>query len=135
MPDKIFVNLPVKDLNASRQFYTALGFSVNEDFCDETAVSIVISENIHVMLLTYNKFKQFTSKEISDATKTTEVLNALSADSRDEVDAMVNAALNAGSKEASPTQDFGFMYGRSFQDPDGHIWEVFWMDTSQLPKE
>ncbi|MEO1052084.1 MAG: VOC family protein [Bacteroidota bacterium] len=135
MSRQIFVNLHVKDLNKSRDFYTKLGFSINEQFSDDTAVSVVISDAIYIMLLTHAKFKEFTPKDISDATKTTEVLNALSADSIEEVNKIVDAAIAAGGTEARPAQEYGFMYGRSFNDPDGHIWEVVWMDMSQMPED
>ena len=132
---KIFVNLHVKDLQISKDFYTNLGFTVNEQFSDDTAVSIVISEYIYVMLLTHDKFKQFTPKEISDATTSTEVLNALSAENRDEVDSVTEAAISSGGSEVRPAQDYGFMYGRAFSDPDGHIWEIYWMDLKKMSEQ
>ena len=132
MTKQIFVNLPVSDLQKSKDFYTKLGFTINEQFSDDTAASVVISDTIYVMLLTHDKFKQFTPKPISDASKTTEVINALSANDRNEVDLVCNAALAAGATEPRPPQDHGFMYGRSFNDPDGHIWEVYWMDFSAM---
>jgi predicted lactoylglutathione lyase len=133
MAEKIFINLPVHDLERSKAFYLNLGFSQNPTFSDETAVCMVISDNIYTMLLTHEKFLQFTPKAIADAEKTTEVLNALQVDQKDLVNKMADAAISAGGTEARPIQDHGFMYGRSFNDPDGHIWEVFWMDTSMLP--
>lgn len=132
MKRSIFVNLPVKDLEKSKMFYEALGFSINPQFTDETAAAVVISESIYVMLLTHAKCKEFTKKQIADSHKTTEVLNALSADGKKEVDEMAEKALKAGGTEAYPTQDLGFMYSRSFNDLDGHIWEVFWMDESKM---
>ena len=132
MAKQIFVNLPVRDLKKSRDFYTKLGFTINEQFSDDTAASVVISDTIYVMLLTHEKFKQFTPKQISDATKTTEVINALSADNREEVNKISDAALAAGGTETRPPQDHGFMYGRSFNDPDGHVWEIVWMDFSKM---
>ena len=130
MATKIFVNLPVKQLDKAMAFYAALGFTNNPQFTDETAACMVVSEDIYVMLLTHPKFKQFTPKEISDATKTSEVLNCLSCESRADVDGMVKKALGAGGSTFSEPQDHGFMYHHSFQDPDGHIWEVMWMDPA-----
>ena len=135
MIKQIFLNLHVKDLYKAKDFYTKLGFTVNESFTSDTAACMIISDNMYVMLLTYDKFKEFTSKEISDATKTTEVLTALSVNSRDQVDTIADAAINSGGTEARPSQDHGFMYGRAFNDLDGHIWEVFWMDMASMPKE
>ena len=135
MSTQIFVNLPVKDLDKSKTFYEQLGFSINPQFTDETAACVVISDTIYVMLLTHDKAKQFTSKEIANAHKTTEVLNALSTSSKDEVNELVDKALNNGGSKAGDSQDLGFMYSRSFNDPDGHIWEVLWMDPEQMPEE
>ena len=132
MATKMFVNLPVKDLKISMDFFTNLGFSFNPAFTDETAASMVVSEENYVMLLTHPKFKEFTGKEISNAQKTTEVIIALSADSREAVDGMADKAINGGSSESGPARDHGFMYQRSFQDPDGHFWEVFYMDMSKV---
>ncbi|WP_329623568.1 glyoxalase [Streptomyces sp. NBC_01255] len=131
-PQMIFVNLPVKDLDASKAFFVKLGFSINEHFTDETASCVVISDTIFAMLLTEEKFKSFTApgKEISDATKTTEVLVTLSAESREKADELADAALAAGGGPAKEPMDMGFMYGRSFTDLDGHHWEVFWMDPA-----
>jgi uncharacterized protein len=134
MATKIFVNLPVKDLPKSMSFFKALGFSFNPQFTDDTAACMVISEGIYAMLLTHKKFAEFTNKEIADATKTTEVLTCLSRDSRAEVDTLVGAALAAGGTEPREPTDHGFMYGRSFEDPDGHIWEIVWMDPSAIAK-
>jgi uncharacterized protein len=129
MPKMIFVNLPVTDLGRSTAFYEAIGGEKNPQFSDETATCIVLSETIHAMLLTHDKYRQFTSKPIADAHSTSEVLICVSADSRDGVDAMVGQAVSAGGRaDPGPKQDFGFMYGRSFEDPDGHHWEVMWMD-------
>ena len=129
MTKMIFVNLPVADLARSTAFYEAIGGEKNPQFSDETAACIVLSETIHAMLLTHDKYRQFTSKPIADAHATSEVLICVSADSRDSVDEMVGKASGAGGKaDPSPTQDHGFMYGRSFEDPDGHHWEVMWMD-------
>ncbi|WP_339687932.1 VOC family protein [Gimesia maris] len=130
MSKKVFINLPVKDLQKSMTFYKALGYSINEKWTDETAASVVISEEIYAMLLTYPKFKMFTPKEICDATKSTEVLVALSCENRDQVDELVKKAVAAGGSTYNEPQDHGFMYAHGFQDPDGHIWEVFYMDPS-----
>jgi hypothetical protein len=132
MATKIFVNLPVKDLKRSIGFFNKLGYSVNPQFTDETAACLVVSEDIHVMLLTYAKFKEFTSKAICDATKSTEVLVCLSCASREQVDDMVRTAIaNGGTKYAEP-KDYGFMYQHGFQDPDGHIWELICMEPSAM---
>jgi predicted lactoylglutathione lyase len=128
MSKLIFVNLPVADLARAVRFYEAVGATKNPQFSDETAACMVFSETIHAMLLTHDKFKQFTAKPIADAKRTCEVLICISADSRDAVDTMVEAAAADGGVDPSPKQDHGFMYGRSFEDPDGHIWEVMWMD-------
>jgi uncharacterized protein len=132
MSTKVFINLPVRDLEASKAFYTALGYTINEQFSNEQAASIVISDEIHVMLLTYPFFKGFTGKEIADAQKTTEVINCLSAESRTAVDELVQRARNAGGAIPRETQDYGFMYGHGFEDPDGHIWEVMYMDMEAV---
>ncbi|MBX6741833.1 MAG: VOC family protein [Acetobacteraceae bacterium] len=127
----IFVNLPVRDLARATAFYEALGARKEEQFCDGTASCMVFSDTIHAMLLTHDKFRQFTPKPVADARETSEVLICLSADSRAEVDAMVGRAGVAGGRlDPAPKQDYGFMYGRSFEDPDGHIWEVMWMDVA-----
>lgn len=135
MATKIFVNLPVKDLNISKEFFTKIGFSINAQFTDETAACVVISEDIYAMILTHEKFKEFTRKEIADATKTTEVLTCLSTDSKEKVNEMVDKAISAGATEARDPMDYGFMYARSFNDPDGHIWEVMYMDMNAVPPE
>ena len=131
MSKLIFINLPVRDLPRSIAFYEALGARKNEQFTDHTAACMVFSETIHVMLLTHDKFRQFTPKTIADARETTEVLICMSADSRDAVDDMTARAGAAGGViDPGPKQDYGFMYGRSFEDLDGHIWEVMWMDVA-----
>jgi predicted lactoylglutathione lyase len=132
MSTKIFVNLPVRDLEASKAFYTALGYTVNEQFSNEQAASIVISEEIYVMLLTHPFFKGFTGKDMADASKTTEVINCLSAESRAGVDELVSRARDAGGAVPREPQDHGFMYGHGFEDPDGHIWEVMYMDMEAV---
>ena len=130
MTTKIFVNLPVKDLQRSMAFFEKLGFKFNPQFTDETAACMVITDDIYAMLLTHPKFKEFTKKEIADAHKMTEVLTCLAVDSNHKVDELVDKAIAAGGTEARDPQDYGFMYGRSFNDLDGHIWEVVWMDPN-----
>lgn len=132
MATKIFVNLPVKDLQKSMGFFSKLGYSFNPQFTDEKAACMVISEDIYAMLLVEPFFQSFTPKPLSDAHKSTEVLIALSADSRAAVDDMLAKVLAAGGTEAREPQDMGFMYNRSFNDPDGHIWEIFWMDPNAV---
>lgn len=134
MISKIFVNLPVKDLDKSMAFFKAIGFSFNPQFTDKTAACMVMSDDIYAMLLTHDKIKQFTGKQIADAHKTTEVLTALAVESKAKVNEMVDKAIKAGSKEPRQPQDYGFMFGRSFEDLDGHIWEIFWMDPTQVQK-
>src|SRR3712207_1395177 len=129
MPKMIFVNLPVADLARATAFYESVGAVKNELFCDGTASCMIFSDTIHAMLLTYDKFRQFTPKAIANARETSEVLICISAESRKAVDDMVEKAGPAGGKvDPCPKQDYGFMYGRSFEDPDRHIWEVMWMD-------
>jgi uncharacterized protein len=138
MPQMIFVNLPVTDLDKSKAFYEAVGAANNPAFTDETAACMVVEEgSIHVMLLTHEKWATFTSKKIPDAHTTAQVLICVSAESRDAVDAQVDKAVKAGGKpDPTPTQEYGdFMYGRSFEDPDGHIWEVMWMDPTAIPTD
>lgn len=130
MSKKIFVNLPVKNLKSSVDFFTRLGFKFNPQFSDETATCMIVSEDIFVMLLTEEKFKAFTPKAICDATKSTEVLVCLSLESRDEVDDMVRKAVEAGGKTHKESEDHGFMYGHGFEDLDGHIWELIYMEQS-----
>jgi len=126
----IFVNLPVRDLPASIAFYEAVGAVPNPDFADDSAQMMSFSETIHAMLLTHERFSSFTPRAIPDAHQTAQMLLALSETSRDAVDAMVERALAAGGTEPNSRQDHGFMYGRNFADPDGHIWEVAWMDLA-----
>ncbi|MDO9369083.1 MAG: VOC family protein [Sphingopyxis sp.] len=135
MPQMIFLNLPVTDLAKSKAFYEAVGAANNPAFTDDTAACMVVEEgSIHVMLLTHEKWATFTSKAIPDAHTTAQVLICVSADSREAVDGQVDKAVKAGGKaNPTPTQDYGFMYGRSFEDPDGHIWEVMWMDPTAIP--
>ena len=135
MSTKIFVNLPVKDLKRTVTFFTALGFKFNPQFTSENATSMIVSEEAFVMLLVEPFFKGFTPKPIADATKTTEVLICLSADSRAEVDDMVAKAVAAGGKTPNPPQDHGFMYQHGFEDLDGHLWEVAYMDMAAFPSQ
>ena len=135
MATKIFVNLPVKDLKKSIEFFTKLDFKFNAQFTDETAACMMVGEDIFVMLLTHDKFKIFTPKEICDATKSTEVLVCLSAESRENVNAMVGKAVAAGGTTYNEPQDHGFMYGHGFQDLDGHIWELIYMEPSAINPE
>lgn len=132
MAQMVFVNLPVKDLDASKAFWEKLGYSFNPQFTDETAACMVISDTIFAMLLTEEKFKQFATKPVADASQTTEVMVALSADSREKVDEVVDAALAAGAVEPRPAMDLGFMYGRAFEDLDHHVWEYVWMDPAAV---
>ena len=132
MTTKIFVNLPVNDLKKSMEFFTKLHFTFNPQFTDETAACMVVSEDIFVMLLTRDKFKTFTPKNICDATTSTEVLVCLSCESRDHVDDMVRKAVAGGGTTYNEPQDHGFMYGHGFQDLDGHIWELIYMEPSAI---
>ncbi|OLP18493.1 extradiol dioxygenase [Leptolyngbya sp. 'hensonii'] len=132
MATQIFVNLPVKNLNKSIEFFTSLGFKFNPQFTDETATCMIVSEHIFVMLLTEEKFQTFTPKAICDATKSTEVLVCLSSESRAAVDDMVRKAVAAGGTTYNEPQDYGFMYGHGFQDLDGHIWETMYMEPSAI---
>jgi predicted lactoylglutathione lyase len=132
MSTKIFVNLPVKDLDKSKAFFAALGYAFNAQFTDETAACMVISDDIYAMLLTEAKFRDFSPRPIADAHKVTEVLLALSCDSKDKVNEMADKAVAAGGTEVRPPQDHGFMFLRTFADLDGHIWEVFWMDPATV---
>lgn len=131
MATKIFVNLPVRDLPKSMEFFSRLGYRFNKQFTDETAACLVIAEDIYAMLLTHAKFGEFTPKAICDAT-TTEVLVCLSCDSRAQVDEIVSKAVAAGGTTYKAPMDYGFMYGHGFQDLDGHIWEYMWMDPSAV---
>lgn len=136
MPKMIFVNLPVADLAVSQRFYEEIGATNNPQFTDDTAACMVISDTIFVMLLTHDKFRSFTPKTISDAHKSAQVLLCLSEDSKEDVDGRVDSAVKGGGQpDPTPQQDYGFMYGRSFEDPDGHIWEVMWMDPTAMEGE
>ena len=132
MATKIFVNLPVKDLNKSIEFFTKLGFSFNPQFTDEQATCMIIGENIFAMLMVEERFKDFTKKEICDAKKSTEVLIALDAESREKVDEIIKKAVAAGGSTYVEPQDHGWMYLHSFADLDGHQWEIAYMDESAL---
>ena len=135
MATKIFVNLPVKDLGKSIAFFTSLGFSFNPQFTDEKAGCMVISDSIFAMLLTEGYFKTFTKKEVSDAKTATEVLIALDANSREEVQQIVAKAKKSGATIYNEPQDHGWMYQHSFADLDGHQWELVYMDQAQLPNQ
>ena len=134
MATKIFVNLPVKDLDKSIEFFTQLGYKFNPQFTDEKATCMIISEEIFVMLLVEEFFQTFTGKQIADAKKSTEAILALSADSRQEVDDMVEKAVRAGGTVIREPRDHGWMYDHGFQDLDGHLWEVFYMDVNAIPQ-
>ena len=129
MTTKMFVNLPVKDLDKSVKFFTALGFKFNPQFTDKNATCMVVSDESFVMLLVENYFKTFTPKPVSDARKSTEVLICLSCDSREAVDDMVSKAVAGGAATPNPAQDHGFMYQHGFEDLDGHLWELAWMNV------
>lgn len=134
MPTQIFVNMHVKDLARSKAFFEKLGYSFNPQFTDENAASLVISDTIYCMLLTTGHMERFVpkGKTIADASRTTEVLLALSFDSKDAVNEMYDKAIAAGATECRPAEDHGFMYSKSFNDLDGHIWEIFWFDPKAL---
>ena len=132
MATKIFVNLPVRDLHGSMAFFTGLGYTFDQRFTDETAACMVVSDDIYVMLLTRAKFGEFTPKPLCDATKCTEVLVCLSCESRAGVDELVGKALAAGGTTYAEPKDYGFMYSHGFQDPDGHIWELIYMEPEAL---
>ncbi|WP_256103318.1 VOC family protein [Streptomyces sp. ODS05-4] len=127
----IFPNLPVADIEVSKKFFTSLGYTLNEQFSDEHSASVVVSDHIVIMLLEKPKYAEFTTKAIADA-DTSEVLLALNAESREKVDEMLDRAIAAGAKETRDAQDLGFMYGRAFDDPDGHTFEIFWMDPAAV---
>lgn len=133
MSKQVFINLPVKDLKKSKQFYEAIGFTNNPQFTDETAACMVWSDAIFVMLLTHDKFKQFITKTIIDAWQSAGVINALSLESDNSVNAFVDKALKAGGREYAEPKDYGFMQQRCVEDLDGHNWEIFYMDMSKFP--
>ncbi|MCW5797421.1 MAG: hypothetical protein KIT40_02885 [Nitrospira sp.] len=134
MSSTIFANLPVKDLDKSMAFFKAIGFSFNPQFTDNTAACMVMSDDIYAMLLTHDKVKEFSKKQIADAHKTTEVLTALAVESKAKVQELGDKALKAGATESYPPKDYGFMSVRSFEDPDGPIGEIFWMDPAHVQK-
>lgn len=134
MATKIFVNLPVKKLDKSKSFFEQLGYGFDKQFTDENAACLIISNEIYAMLLTKKFFKRFTKKTIVNATKSTEVIIALSADSREKVDEIADKALAAGGKSHRESEEQGWMYSRSFEDLDGHIWEILYMDPSKIDK-
>ena len=126
----IFVNLPVADISAAREFWSSLGYSFNEQFSDDKALCLMLGDSIFAMLLQRDFFQSFTDKPTIDATTAVQVLNGLAMGSRAEVDALVDAAVAAGATESRPPQDQGFMYERGFADLDGHDWEIMWMDPA-----
>lgn len=128
----IFVNLPTADLDTARKFWSTLGYSFNEQFSDDKCVCLVISDTIYAMLLTPDFFATFTDRQVADAKETSEVLLCLSADSREHVDQLVDGAVAAGGSLVRGPMDEGYMYGRAFADPDGHIWEIMWMDPAAV---
>ncbi|MFE9612588.1 VOC family protein [Streptomyces sp. NPDC006012] len=128
----IFVNLATNDVEASKRFFTALGYTINPQFSTDDCACVVISDTIFAMLLSKQRYADFTKKEIADSTKTSETLICLSAESRASVDELVDKAIAAGGTETGETQDQGFMYGRAFDDLDGHTWEVMWMDPAAV---
>lgn len=135
MATQIYVNLPVKNLNKSIEFFTKLGFSFNPQFTDESATCMIIGDNIYAMLLVEERFKDFTKKPITDATKSTEVLIAIDAATRADVDTMVKNAIAAGGSTYADPMDHGWMYQHSFADLDGHQWEILYMDESAIPQD
>ena len=132
MATQIFLNLPVKDLNKSIEFFTKLGYTFNQQFTDENATCMIISDTIYVMLLVESYFKTFNTKEIANTKTTVEALLGLSAESKEEVDKLVDAAISAGGTQTKDPQDLGFMYSRTFEDLDGHVWEIFWMNPNHV---
>ncbi|MFD6195235.1 MULTISPECIES: VOC family protein [Mycobacteroides] len=132
MSRMLFVNIPIANAAASRKFFDHLGFSFNDQFCDENTLCMAINEQSWVMMLEEDRFRGFIADDIADTSKNREVLLCVSADSRDGVDELTDAALAAGGVDWMPAQELGFMYGRSFRDLDGHVWEVSWMDPAHL---
>ena len=132
MSRMLIPNLPVKDLDRSVAFFTGLGFTFDARFTDETATAMIVNEQASVMLLTESKFAEFTTRPLADPAQQTAAIMALSAESREDVDTFADTALGLGGSPAKDPMDYGFMYGRSFMDPDGHHWEVFWMDPAAL---
>lgn len=134
VPGAVYLNLPVADLGRSRRFFEALGYRFNEQFSNDEVACLILSDQIRAMLHLPASLRRFTKKDIVDARSSTEVLLALQLDSRAAVDAVMDKALAAGAPEPRAHEEHGFMYGRTFEDPDGHIWEVFWMDPTQMPR-
>ena len=132
MPRNLFVNIPVRDLKRSIEFFETLGFTFNTQFTDATATCMLVGEDAYFMLITPERFKEFSKRPVGDARKETTALFAISVNSREEVNALVEKALTGGGSHAADPQDHGFMYARSFYDLDGHHWEVFWMDPAAL---
>ena len=130
----LFLNLPVADLPAARAFFAALGFDFNEKFCDEGAACMVVSDQAFVMLLQRDRFADFVTRPVADATEATALTACISAESREEVDSLAAAATAAGAGPVKDPQDYGFMYQRSFHDLDGHHWEIAWMDPVAVEK-
>jgi predicted lactoylglutathione lyase len=135
MERKIFINLPVRDLNKTSTFFARMGYSFDPQFSDEKAKCMIISDDIYVMLLTEPFFKSFTGKDIPDTSKTSEVILSLNEESREAVDNFMEKCISAGGKDLTKPQEMDFMYTRSFEDPDGHLWEVFWMDMARMRVE
>lgn len=134
MTTQIFLNLPVRDLNRTIEFFTKLGFTFDPRFTDENATCMIVGKDIFVMLLLETFFKTFTKKEICDTARYTEAIIALTAESREKVDQMISKVIEAGGRESREPQDYGWMYGRGFQDIDGHLWEIFYMDETAMKK-
>jgi uncharacterized protein len=135
MRSQIFINLPVRDLPKAMAFYTAIGFTNNPQFTDETAACMYFSEEIYVMLLTHDRFRSFIKKDMADTTKTTAVINSISVENVSKMNEMADKAIQAGATEPTEAKDYGFMQQRSFEDLDGNFWEVFYMDMSKLPQQ
>jgi len=131
----LFANLAVDELDRSVAFFTELGFTFDQRFTDETATAMIVNDQAVVMLLTKPKFKEFTKRELADPTSQTEAILSVSAESREDVDAFADTALAAGGSPANDPMEYDFMYGRSFYDPDGHLWEIVWMDPSTLEQQ
>lgn len=131
---EIFVNLSIKDLNKTKEFFTKLGLKFNPQFTDQNAACLIINDKIYAMLVSEQFFKGFITKEITDTKKSSEVILALSVDKKEQVDEIANKAIKAGGKEPKKAQDHGWMYSRNFEDLDGHLWEVFHIDISKMPK-
>ncbi|MCR5862375.1 VOC family protein [Flavobacterium sp. J372] len=131
---QMFLNLPVKDLRVSIDFFTKIGFSFDQTFTNEQGTCMIIGENIYAMLLTEEFYSTFITKSIADARQSSELITALAVGSRHEVDKMVDSAVAAGAT-GDKIEDHGWMYGRYFEDPDGHIWQIFYMDMNAIPKE